>query len=518
MDSREPRTQVSPARAGELDRDEKSSVASVHACHLWIVASGDSVEVLVVGAGPCGLVAGLTLARYGIDVLVMEQRAGGSSLSRALVVSTRGMELMRRFGLEDAVRAGAADVDPTALVTSTLTSTEGRVMPLGYPSDAEAERVSPTRPAWAPQSHHEPLLLAGLRRMPSAHVRFGTRLLGLGRAGDRVRATAVDQAPGDERQIGARYVIGADGAHSAVRQAIGVGMDGHDDLEVYERVEFTASLDAAVGARRHALYVLEHPDVRGAVLARRGREDRWGLSRERPAGQAGTDTLSDAELVAMIRTATGVADLVVTVERASSFTFAAQVAEHYRRGPVFLTGDAAHRMTPRGGTGMNTGIQDAFDLGWKLAWVLEGWAPAALLDTYEEERRPIALHNVDRAASPGGANRTTGDALPWDLDGRIAHSWLDQAGRRVSTLDLIGDGLTLFTAAEDVRWASVAGRTAFTAPVDVAVLPPAAAAALNIEPAGAILVRPDGHQVASWAAVNAAPHHSRAWFALPPLR
>ena len=205
------------------------------------------------------------------------------------------------------------------------------------------------------------------------------------------------------------------------------------------------------------------------------------------------------------------ADLDVRLELPSTFTFAAQIAERYRAGEIFLIGDAAHRMTPRGGTGMNTGIQDAFDLGWKLAWVLKGWAPSALLETYEAERRPIALHNVGRAASPGGATRTSDDALPWDLDGRIAHWWVDQASQRVSTLDLIGDGLTLFTAVADTRWSEVAAQTGFTAPVAVANLPPQTTAALGLTPHGAVLVRPDGHEVARWTGIEKAPCHGVAW-------
>jgi 2-polyprenyl-6-methoxyphenol hydroxylase-like FAD-dependent oxidoreductase len=477
-----------------------------------LVATDDDVDVLVVGAGPCGLVAGITVARYGLDVLVVEQREGESNLSRALVISTRGMELLRRFGLEDAVRAGAADVDPTALVTPTLTSGDGMVMPLGYPSDAEAAAVSPTRPSWTPQSHHEPLLLAHLQASQTATVWLGAQLIGLDQDEGRVQATVLERASGEQRRVGAQYAIAADGAHSTTRAQLGIAMEGPDELEVYERVEFLAALDEAVGDRRHALYVLKHPAVDGAVLARRGREDRWGLSRERPADAPGMGELAEPELVAMIRTATGVTDLDVAIERLSSFAFAAQIADRYRAGRCFLIGDAAHRMTPRGGTGMNTGIQDGFDLGWKLAWALRGWAPAELLDTYEDERRPIGLHNVGRAASAGGARRTTDEALPWDLDDRLVHCWLDGGGGEgVSTLDLIGDGLTLFAATDDPRWADVAGQSGFTAPVEVVAIKRRAAMALDLGPTGAVLVRPDGHEIARWSAIDSEPEPGVAW-------
>jgi len=460
--------------------------------------------------------AGITLAQYGLEVVVVEQRGSGANLSRALVVSTRVMELMRRFGLEDAVRAGAADVDPTARVTPTLRSTEGMVMPLGYPSDAEAARVSPSRPSWTPQAHHEPLLLAHLQASPTATVRFAEQFVGLDQDDAGVRATLVDRASGERRQLAARYLVAADGAHSTARTALGISMEGPDELAVYERVEFRAALDEAVGERRHALYVLKHPAVDGAVLARRGREDRWGLSRERPAEAPGMDELTEDELIATIRTATGVEDLDVAIESVSGFAFAAQIAEHYRSGRGFLIGDAAHRMTPRGGTGMNTGIQDAFDLGWKLAWVLRGWAPERLLDTYEHERRPIGLHNVGRGAEAGGARRTTDEALPWDLDDRLTHQWLDHDGRRVSTLDLIGDGLTLFSASADPHWPNVVGPTGFTAPLDVITLAAGAAAALRLEPTGAVLVRPDAHEVARWSAPGSQPEPGIAWLGDEP--
>jgi putative polyketide hydroxylase len=124
-------------------------------------------EVLVAGAGPGGLVAAITLARYGIDVVLIDKRSTPSGLSRSLVMSTRGMELMRRFGLEQAVRSGAADVKIRAWVTPDLASGEGTEMPLGNPSDAEAALASPTRPAWVAQDHHEPIMLEHLRRLPS---------------------------------------------------------------------------------------------------------------------------------------------------------------------------------------------------------------------------------------------------------------------------------------------------------------------------------------------------------------
>ena len=120
--------------------------------------------------------------------------------------------------------------------------------------------------------------------------------------------------------------------------------------------------------------------------------------------------------------------------------FGIDVAERFRDGSVFLIGDAAHRVTPRGATGMNTAIRDGFDLGWKLAWVMRGWAGDALLDSYEAERRPVAEHNAARSADPGGSIRSVSEELRADLGGRIAHLWLPGEAGRLSTLDLLGRG------------------------------------------------------------------------------
>lgn len=455
------------------------------------------------GAGPGGLVAGITLARYGIDVLVIDKRAGVPGLSRNLVISTRGMELMRRFGLETAIRAGAADVKIRARVTPTLASREGSEMPTGYPSDAEADLASPARPAWAAQDYHEPILLEHLRGMPSAAVRFGCELQGLAQHEHGVHATVADAGTGAIERVHASFLIAADGAHSTIRDQLGIRMTGRDDLADYERIEFTAPLWPLAAEHRYGLYVITRPDAAG-VLCPRGPGDRWFLARETPVGSGSLAGLAGQARIDLIRRAAGSGALYPRIERVSTWTFAAQIAETYASGRCFLVGDAAHRMTPRGGTGMNTAIQDAFDLGWKLAWVLRGWAGPALLATYERERRPVAAHNVQRASEPGGARCETREALPWDLHGRLAHHWLPAGERKRSTIDLIGDGLTLLAGPSDPRWARLGDYIHPNAPLDIHVLDPGTAQVLGLQATGGLLARPDGRELRRWTSFDSA--------------
>jgi putative polyketide hydroxylase len=152
-------------------------------------------------------------------------------------------------------------------------------------------------------------------------------------------------------------------------------------------------------------------------------------------------------------------------------------------------------VTPRGGTGMNTAIRGGHDLGWKLGWVLRGWAGPELLDTYEAERRPIAAHNVARSADPDGSTREAADELHVDLGGRIPHVWVHSDEGRVSTLDLLGPGLTLFTGPDSAPWER---RAIGGPPVTVRQLDAVGARSIGIRDRSALLVRPDGTPAQLW--------------------
>jgi putative polyketide hydroxylase len=441
--------------------------------------------VVIAGAGPAGLAAAMALSRLGVEALLVERRAQLSSLPRATVVSLRSMELMRAWGVEDAVLGGAVDVEWHGRLSRTLaTVAEGEMWPTGIPTREQAALVSPTAPACVPQDHLEPVLLDRLIELGATRVMLHTEVAGVTRRPEGVEVALRDVETGEARTVTTRYLVAADGAHSRIRRALGIAMRGDDQLGHVVSAVFTAPLWPLVGDHRYGIYSVDQSDGAGSFLPS-GRGDRWVYGTWVEPHEI--DGYTPERFTERIRAGAGVDGLDVAIERTGSFTFAAQLADRFRAGNVFLAGDAAHRVTPRGGTGMNTAIGAGHDLGWKLGWVLRGWAGPELLDTYEAERRPIAAHNVARSADPNGSVRDAADELHVDLGGRLPHAWVDTGGRRVSTVDLVTPGLTLF-AGPGARIPELPGGP----PLTVHRLEAVTARAIGIRGDGALLVRPDG--------------------------
>lgn len=492
------------------------------------VVDMSTTDVLVVGAGPAGLATAVTALRHGARVLVVERRASTSTVPRATGTSVRTMELFRSWGVADAVRAGGVDCDPTVAVTCTLAEDPQEIVPFAYPPLRDLLAASPELPALCPQDHIEPVLAAEVRRL-GGEIRFGTALTELRTTPDGVRAVL-----GPAGRVRARFVVGADGPRSPVRAALGIRSERLGTLGAFELVLFRPDLAARLARRTNALVFVKHPDA-GGVLAPMG-AGRWGFVRERGPAEAG---LSPQRWAALLRTATGFADLQPEILGTSLFTMAADVASAYRAGPGFLVGDAAHRMTPFGGNGMNTAIHDGHELGWRLAWVARGLAGDGLLDSYAAEREPVGRANAERSLSD---ERDPADGLPRDLGGtyrstviaddgspvavghhrtarpgeRAPHVWTRSRGRRVSTLDLFENRLTVLAGSAGDGWDRAlsslrpAGLPIAVLRVDRDLPDPRGAVrrAYRLGAESAVLVRPDG--VVVWRHDGRCRNHAAA--------
>jgi putative polyketide hydroxylase len=456
----------------------------------WMPVEVESYEVVVVGAGPAGLAGAATLGSYGVETLVFDRRPAPSSLPRATVASTATMELLRRWGLEQRVWDRSLDVEWQAWATPTLAAADaGEAIDVGLPTPAQAALISPTAPACIPQDELEPLLCEHLGSFESVALERGVELMALERVGDGGYLLTLS-GPGERRRlVRARYLIGADGIRSRVRGGLGIATDGFEEPERRLGIVFRAPLWDLVGEHRYGIYFMTGQNE-GRAFIPAGRPDRWIFSGgpESDLGGAGLD-----EVIAWTRAAAGNPGLSIEVERLMTVSFGVALAERFCAGDAFLVGDAAHRVTPRGGTGMNTAIHDGFDLGWKLAWVLRGRAGEDLLDSYERERRPVAEFNTGRSTRADGSILGSSLGLAADVGGRIAHAWVERDDSLVSTIDLLGDALTLFVGPE---WSGRATLDESAAPVVVERLDAIAARALGLTDRGEVLVRPDGRPVA----------------------
>ena len=487
------------------------------------------VPVLIIGAGPAGLSSSILLSRAGIRSLTVERHASTSIHPKATGLSTRTLELFRAWGMEQRVRDLALRVDFSSSVRRTLSDPELERRSLGYPTVDEAAVFSPTSPAALAQDLLEPVLVDHARSYAQADVRFDTEVVDLEQRDDDVRVTLLDRASGVTSDVYARYVVAADGANSPTRQRLGIAMHGVERIGDYLSILFRADVASIVGPEMYGLYLVQAlGGPMPAVVLPTSNDSRWILAVPWRDELQPASSLTPAALVDLVRRAAGRADLEVEVLGYSLIGIGAQVADRFREGNVFLVGDAAHRTAPTGGTGMNTAIQAAHNLMWKLAAVLSGTAGPALLDTYEPERRPSGERNLLRSrgqlqgvsgvAADLGVVYSSDAVVAGESDERPAvieptsracvgsrapHVWLEVDGVRRSTLDLFGDRLTLLTGARGHAWSDAARSVAhdLDVPLGAVVVDGLGVRdtsdrwleAYGIEADGAVLVRPDGH-------------------------
>jgi putative polyketide hydroxylase len=300
----------------------------------------DDVPVLVVGAGPAGLTAAITLARYGVECLLVERRLEPSAHPRATVISTRTMEHVRSWGLEQRVLAGGVEVDWLMWYCETLAqAAEGSAVEVGLPTRAQAALVSPTAPSCVPQDHLEKVLFAHLSSLEQAAVELETELAGLESRPEDVRATLLS-ATGEQRTVRARFLVAADGAYSTVRAALGIPMRGAADLLAGITTTLRAPLWSMLEDFRYGLYWINHPGAEGLFLPA-GPAERWRFGYLVDPDERGSRLPTEDEMTARIRRAAGIPELPVRIEQIGSFSSGAIAEFGAAAGHAQARADAA---------------------------------------------------------------------------------------------------------------------------------------------------------------------------------
>ncbi|MGW3120405.1 FAD-dependent oxidoreductase [Streptomyces sp. NPDC001107] len=339
------------------------------------------IDVLIVGAGPTGLALGVDLARRGVDALVVEKADGLFPGSRGKGLQPRTMEVLEDLGVLDAILAAGGRYPVGMIWQDGERVGEHRMFDADEVKEAVGDSAF-TEPWMVPQWRTQEILFARLEEL-GGRVEFGREVVGLDQDEDGVSVHL-----GSGTELRARYVVAADGGRSAVRRALGIGMTG----ETVDPKPALVSDVRITGLDRDNWHVFP-PIAEGdggymAICPLAGTED-FQLVAQFPEGTEVDLSLDGIRKVAAARSHLAPED-ITEVRWASDFRPRAALADRFRSGRVFLAGDAAHVHSPAGGQGLNTSVQDAYNLGWKLGAVLQDRADTALLDTYEEERRPIA--------------------------------------------------------------------------------------------------------------------------------
>jgi 2-polyprenyl-6-methoxyphenol hydroxylase-like FAD-dependent oxidoreductase len=519
------------------------------------VPSKDGVDapVLIAGGGLVGLSTAMFLAQHGIASIAVERLTETSPLPRAAFFHMRTIELFRGAGIEEEVRRRSAeDFEPEgALVV--MDSLAGRKLAdLIANLNEGVDALSPCRRLFVSQPGLEPILRA--RALAAgARVLTGCEVIDVGQDAHGVLMRVKERATGAERELRGRYLLGADGAHSIVREKIGAAMEGRGVFSNSMTVYFSADLRRFLEGRALSIIYVNNPTLGG--FFRMSKDCQRGFLAINTVGDPKADPKAAADAAADISEATlrryllaGIGDpsVAVTIDGVTRWRAVSDVARRFREGRIFLAGDSAHLMPPNGGFGGNTGIHDAHNLAWKLALVLKGVAAEAILDSYETERKPAGKFTVEQAYTRYVTRTATylaatdyepaapdfeielgilyrsrailserGDASihadPHLTSGRpgsrAPHLWLERDGNPLSTLDLLAGCFTLLAGSRGGAWCDAARHVAKgVGGLDLAAhriggrkdaglvdrserFPEA----FGITPSGATLIRPDGY-------------------------
>ena len=370
-----------------------------------------TTDVLIAGGGPCGLMLANELGRRGIRCLLVDMKPGTAFNPQANATQARTMEHFRRLGFAHKIRAQGLPADhPTDIAY--LTRFSGRELArLRLPTAAAATQVIKTMggswsaaelPHRVSQKFVEVTLREEAEKLSDVDLRYGWQLTSFEDVGDRIVATIAPVDAGASVTVHARYLIGADGARSMIRNQLGFKWTGNTGI----KRNFMGGRMFAVYLKapdfyahnpndRAWMYVMVNPHLRAFIMSVDGVSE-FAFHTQVPEGVDG-DTLTEADARRLFAQASGL-DIPIEILSLATWTAGhALVASGFQKNRVLLGGDAVHLFTPTGGLGYNTAVEDAVNLGWKLAAVIKGQAPATLLDSYAQERKPLAERNTAHA-------------------------------------------------------------------------------------------------------------------------
>jgi 2-polyprenyl-6-methoxyphenol hydroxylase-like FAD-dependent oxidoreductase len=354
-----------------------------------------NTEVLIVGAGPVGLILAIALGLRGVSCTLIEKKPGPEFLPKMERCNARSMEIFRRMGLAEKIRAAGLRSDVPMDVYVALALNAPPLLRLEYPSVDEAKaQIAACNDGSMPLEPYqlisqytlEPLLKREAERLPSVVVRFGCEFVSLSQDGQRVTAT-VRSSDGATAVIDSQYLVGCDGGASTVRKQLGLQLRGEGNLlQLYQALYYCPDLFDRIpigegpGKGRH----YHIADAQSTFLIMQDSTKHWTL-------HAAVETAQD--MAPQFERTVGV-PVRYDMLYVGAWKLNLLLAEKYQVGRVFLAGDSAHLVIPTGGLGMNTGVGDAIDLAWKLTGVLRGWGGPHLLTSYEIERRQVGDRNI----------------------------------------------------------------------------------------------------------------------------
>lgn len=351
-----------------------------------------NIPVLIVGGGPVGLSMSLALARQQIQSLLIECNESVTTHPRARGVMVRTMELFRQWGNSEELLTHEQPKEAIRMIWAQslqgeeITRVEINPLQLSHPP-------TPISASFVSQDKVEESLYHTLLNYQEAEIKYSHELLSFTEDDSGIIARILNKKTNQEEFVHAQYLIAADGAHSQIRKSLNIEMLGPSNLGKFCSIYCEMDISKWTKHRPCIGFFFTEPELAGRFLASVDGANRWIIGL-RFQSEDLKEKFTDEYCVAEVKRFVRVPNLPVRLINKSFWTLGAQIAAQYRKGNVFLVGDAAHRLPPTGGYGMNTGIQDSHNLAWKLAFVLKNKAKPSLLDTYYEERAPIANQNI----------------------------------------------------------------------------------------------------------------------------